>query len=86
MNPRAAVSATRATSATRASKHFAHDWWSIAGVLLLPASMYRSDLIETPADRFRIGYGREGIDEALEAFEEFLSGAVRLRTFRIPGI
>jgi aspartate/methionine/tyrosine aminotransferase len=44
-----------------------------AGVLLLPASMYRSELLPTPADRFRIGYGRRGIDEALSAFETFLA-------------
>lgn len=43
-----------------------------AGVLLLPASMYRSSLLQTPADRFRIGYGRYGMDEALNAFEAFL--------------
>ncbi len=45
-----------------------------AGVLLLPASMYASDLLATPQDRFRIGYGRSGMDEALSAFEQFLSG------------
>lgn len=44
-----------------------------AGVLLLPASMYRSTLLETPGDRFRIGYGRFGVDEALTAFGEFLA-------------
>ncbi len=44
-----------------------------AGVLLLPASMYRSDLLPTPNDRFRIGYGRFGMDEALAAFDAFLN-------------
>lgn len=48
-----------------------------AGVLLLPASAYRSELLDTPQDRFRIGYGRRGMEEALEAFEAFLVGAVR---------
>lgn len=43
-----------------------------AGVLLLPGSMYRSTLLPTPQDRFRIGYGRYGMDEALTAFEAFL--------------
>lgn len=42
------------------------------GVLLLPASMYRSELLPTPRDRFRIGYGRFGMDDALAAFETFL--------------
>jgi hypothetical protein len=44
-----------------------------AGVLLLPASMYRSQLVPAPSDRFRIGYGRRGMDEALTAFEAFLA-------------
>lgn len=44
-----------------------------AGVLLLPASMYRSDLLPTPPDRFRIGFGRYGMDEALAAFDAFLT-------------
>ena len=44
-----------------------------SGVLLLPASMYRSALLPLPDDRFRIGYGRYGLDEALAAFESFLA-------------
>lgn len=43
-----------------------------AGVLLLPASIYRSELLPVPADRFRIGYGRSGMQAALEAFAGFL--------------
>ncbi len=43
-----------------------------AGVLLLPAGVYRSELTGSPTDRFRIGYGRSGIDEALAAFRCFL--------------
>jgi aspartate/methionine/tyrosine aminotransferase len=46
-----------------------------SGVLLLPASMFRSDLLPTPPDRFRIGYGRLGLDAALEALESFLDSA-----------
>ncbi|HEV7180530.1 MAG TPA: aminotransferase class I/II-fold pyridoxal phosphate-dependent enzyme [Candidatus Baltobacteraceae bacterium] len=42
------------------------------GVLLLPASLYQSDLLAVAHDRFRIGFGRKGIDEALAAFERFL--------------
>lgn len=42
------------------------------GVLLLPASIYRSELMPTPADRFRIGFGRENIDAGIAAFSEFL--------------
>jgi len=38
-----------------------------SGVLLLPASTYRSDLLPTPTDRFRIGFGRADLDRGLEA-------------------
>ncbi len=43
-----------------------------AGVLLAPASVYRSDLGETPADRFRIGYGRADMAEGLAALHGWL--------------
>ena len=43
-----------------------------AGVLLLPASVYRSELAELPADRFRIGVGRRDPQEGLAAFDAFL--------------
>ncbi|MFK8017952.1 MAG: aminotransferase class I/II-fold pyridoxal phosphate-dependent enzyme [Gammaproteobacteria bacterium] len=43
-----------------------------SGVLLLPASVYRSELMATPADRFRIGFGRAGIDEGLAQLDRFL--------------
>ncbi|MGP4020606.1 aminotransferase class I/II-fold pyridoxal phosphate-dependent enzyme [Saccharopolyspora sp. 5N708] len=42
------------------------------GVLLLPASIYGSRLTPTPADRFRIGLGRRGADEALAAWADWL--------------
>jgi aspartate/methionine/tyrosine aminotransferase len=44
-----------------------------AGVLLLPASVYRSDLAPVPADRFRIGVGRRDPGPALEAFDAYLA-------------
>ncbi len=47
-----------------------------SGVLLLPASIYRSDLGETPKDRIRIGLGRRGLREGLAAIEAHLSGQV----------
>lgn len=43
-----------------------------AGVLLLPADIYASRLAEVPEDRFRIGIGRLGAQEALDAFDAFL--------------
>ena len=42
------------------------------GVLVLPASVYRSEIAETPADRFRVGVGRLGLDDGLEAFDRFM--------------
>lgn len=43
-----------------------------SGVLLLPPKIYRSELGETPNDRFRIGYGRKKMEEGLNAFREYL--------------
>ena len=43
-----------------------------AGVLVLPASIYYSELADVPADHFRVGMGRRGMDEALTAFDRFL--------------
>lgn len=40
-----------------------------SGVLVLPSSIYRSELGDVPGDRFRIGLGRYGLDEGLAALE-----------------
>ncbi len=42
------------------------------GVLLLPASIYRSALTPAPADRFRVGVGRLGAAEALDRWTAWL--------------
>ena len=42
------------------------------GILLLPASIYRSELTATPTNRFRIGLGRHAPDEALATWCEWL--------------
>lgn len=42
------------------------------GVLLLPSSIYRSDLTPTPADRFRIGVGRHSPGPALDRWAAWL--------------
>lgn len=47
-----------------------------SGVLLLPPSVYRSELLPTADDRFRIGFGREGMAEGLSAFRAFLRANV----------
>jgi aspartate/methionine/tyrosine aminotransferase len=44
-----------------------------AGVLLLPASIYQSELMATPTDRFRIGFGRKNIDSGLSQMREFIT-------------
>lgn len=44
-----------------------------AGILFIPSSLYRSELGTVPEDRFRIGYGRNYLGEALAALEEHLS-------------
>jgi aspartate/methionine/tyrosine aminotransferase len=46
-----------------------------AGVLLLPGSIYASALTPTPVDRFRIGFGRLGIEAGLAAMDEYLASA-----------
>lgn len=46
-----------------------------AGVLLLPASIYRSELTDTPRDRFRIGFGRANLPAGVQAMQAWLSGA-----------
>jgi len=43
-----------------------------SGVLVLPASVYESDLGPTPTDRFRIGYGRDNMDAGLAAMRAHL--------------
>ena len=51
---------------------FCHDLVEEAGVLLLPASIYRSELMNAPDDRFRIGFGRANMDEGLSAFRDYM--------------
>jgi aspartate/methionine/tyrosine aminotransferase len=43
-----------------------------AGVLLLPASVFRSDLVTLPDGRFRIGFGHSGFTAGLAAMEAAL--------------
>jgi len=51
---------------------FCRDLVERAGVLLAPASLFRSSLADTPADRFRVGVGRSHPEPALEAMQRFL--------------
>ena len=43
-----------------------------SGVLLLPSSIYRSELGPVPQDHFRIGFGRANMEPGLAAFREWL--------------
>lgn len=51
---------------------FCHRLAEEAGIVLLPASLYRSTLNDTPNDRFRIGFGRNYVPEGLAAMRAFL--------------
>jgi aspartate/methionine/tyrosine aminotransferase len=44
-----------------------------ASVLLLPASIFRSELTPLPKDRFRIGYGRSYVPAGLEVMRDWLT-------------
>lgn len=54
-------------------EEFARKLVEESGVLLLPSTIYRSDLGPTPTDRFRLGFGRRGLDEGLAAMEAHLA-------------
>jgi aspartate/methionine/tyrosine aminotransferase len=46
-----------------------------AGVLVLPSGIYHSELAPTPTDRFRIGFGRKGLEQGLAALRDYLEKA-----------
>ena len=43
-----------------------------SGVLFLPSTIYKSTLGATPTDRFRLGFGRRGLDKGLAALDAHL--------------
>ncbi len=45
-----------------------------SGVLLLPGSIYQSELCSTPDNHFRLGFGRRNLDEGLAALENHING------------
>ena len=45
-----------------------------AGVLLLPSSLFVSDLLPVATDRFRVGFGRKDIETGLDAWRRHLTG------------
>ncbi|MBZ0333998.1 aminotransferase class I/II-fold pyridoxal phosphate-dependent enzyme [Marinobacter sp. AL4B] len=40
-----------------------------SGVLFLPSTIYSSELCDTPTDRFRLGFGRKGLDEGIAVLD-----------------
>ena len=57
---------------------FCEDLLEKTGVLLLPPKVFSSQLIETPTDRFRIGFGRSHMEEGLQAFRSYLEDRERV--------
>ncbi len=51
---------------------FCADLLDKTGVLILPPRIYNSELISTPQDHFRVGFGRSGMDEMLDVFYHYL--------------
>ncbi|MGB1235329.1 MAG: aminotransferase, partial [Planktomarina sp.] len=51
---------------------FAQNLVEQSGVLVLPSTIYSSELGDTPTDRFRIGLGRTGLDEGIAALDAYL--------------
>ena len=49
------------------------DRMAASGVLLLPAPVFRSELMALPTDRFRIGFGRRSFASGLAAMEDALA-------------
>lgn len=43
------------------------------GVLLLPASIYKSELLQSPEGHFRIGFGRDNTLEGLQELEHYIN-------------
>ncbi|MBF0407397.1 MAG: aminotransferase class I/II-fold pyridoxal phosphate-dependent enzyme [Candidatus Riflebacteria bacterium] len=57
------------------TNQFCEDLVEKTGILLLPPKVYHSELMETPQDRFRIGFGRANIEEGLSVFRNYLKNA-----------
>ena len=57
---------------SNSANEFCEDLVEKTGVLLLPPKIYHSELLETPKDRFRIGYGRMSLTDGLEVMKDYL--------------
>ena len=54
-------------------ERFCRDLVEQSGVLLLPSTIYSSELCPTPEDRFRLGFGRLGLKEGLAAIDAHIN-------------
>lgn len=54
-------------------ENFARNLVEQSGVLLLPATIYQSELGDVPKDRFRLGFGRRNLDAGLVAMDAHIS-------------
>lgn len=54
---------------------FCEDLVEKAGVLLLPPRIFTSELLATPGDRFRIGFGRRNLTAGLDAWRTYLQSS-----------
>ena len=52
--------------------NFCSDLLNKTGILVLPPKVYHSDLMDTPQNHFRIGYGRKNLSEMLDVFYHYL--------------
>ena len=51
---------------------FCHDLLIQTGILVLPPKTYHSELMPTPQNHFRIGFGRKNLAEMLDVFYHYL--------------
>ncbi|MCC3859842.1 aminotransferase class I/II-fold pyridoxal phosphate-dependent enzyme [Pseudemcibacter aquimaris] len=56
----------------QSADEFCEELINETGVMLLPPRIYKSELLPTPHDHFRIGFGRSGMDEMLDVFYHYL--------------
>ena len=63
---------SRVTRETDGVENFTRNLIEDCGVLLLPGSIYDSQLAPTPKDHFRLGFGRKGLDEGLAVLESYI--------------
>ncbi|HKL57368.1 MAG TPA: aminotransferase class I/II-fold pyridoxal phosphate-dependent enzyme [Sphaerochaeta sp.] len=56
---------------------FCEDLLEKTGVLLLPPKVFRSPLVQSPTDRFRIGFGRRHVQEGLQALRSYMEARAR---------